>query len=283
GFRQVRFEARDMADITVLDDGQSDEKAFARVAALSRFNDRFYRLILRPWIIPWTTEFTAEILRQWHPLRLTRYGFSDLNPLMGPVRLLAQNTVRQRRPAAPDNPFLSMQAMLADTISYGLNLYRDLRDTAMESWFYALFDNPWVQAWWSVGGRGEEAAANASLPKRQARLDRGGFAEAVIRIMAALVHAGSATRRRSLAAYASLADLDPRLAHLRGETLDQMVKTQYRLLRSAPEAALAALSRLLHLPEDRQQAVAIASSVITDADPKVKRMRGAIAAILGVE
>jgi hypothetical protein len=48
--RQVRFEAREMADILALDDGDDDEAAFRPAAALSRWNDRVYRKLVRPWV-----------------------------------------------------------------------------------------------------------------------------------------------------------------------------------------------------------------------------------------
>ena len=144
GLRTVCFEARQMADILALDDGNEDEAAFVPVAAWSRFNDNAYRLLARPWVQAWVNEATAEALRQLHPLRMSRYGFSDLNPLMGPVKQAAGTFKAQRRPVSPDNPFLSMEKIFSKAVSDGLNLYRDLRDWAQESWFYTVFDNPLV-------------------------------------------------------------------------------------------------------------------------------------------
>jgi len=56
-------------------------------------------------------------------------------------------------------------------------------------------------------------------------------------------------------------------------------------MKSAPEAALAALPRLLHCRVDRQKALAVASALMVntlDADPHVIRMRDAIAAVLAI-
>ncbi|MEE4113829.1 MAG: DUF3141 domain-containing protein, partial [Desulfobacteraceae bacterium] len=43
GLRQVRFEAREMADILAMDDGDDDQIAFGTAEALSNYNDRVYR------------------------------------------------------------------------------------------------------------------------------------------------------------------------------------------------------------------------------------------------
>ena len=114
----------------------------------------------------------------------------------------------------------------------------------------------------------------------------GGFAEAVVRIMAALAHAGTGVRRQSLEAYETLAEKDARLAHLHDTVLSQMIKTQSCILDAAPEAALSGLNRLLPDPDDRQSALAIASAVMIEeagADKQVVRMRDTMAAILGIQ
>ena len=130
--------------VLVVDDGSDDEAAFVPAAAISRFNDGLYRWLVQPLVQAWANEATAEALRQLHPLRVSRYGFSDLNPWMTPLRPLAGAIKVQRRPVSPDNPFLAIEKLFSDTLSNGLNLYRDLRDRALESWFYALLDNPWI-------------------------------------------------------------------------------------------------------------------------------------------
>jgi hypothetical protein len=118
-----------------------------------------------------------------------------------------------------------------------------------------------------------------------ADIDAGGFADAVVRIMVALAHAGSGTRRRSLAAYDGLAGRDIRLTDVHGATLSAMIKKQSAIMKSAPEAALSALPGLLPCRADRQKALAIAAALMVnepDSDPQVIRMRDAIAAVMGI-
>jgi hypothetical protein len=285
GIRQVRFEEREMADILAMDDGEDDQAAFGAAEVLSSYNDRVYRQLVRPWVKMAVNEATAETLRQLHPLRTSRYGFSDLNPWMAPVAHFAKEVRKKRQPVLPGNFFLAMEAIFSDAVSKSLDLYRDCRDRAIESWFYATFDNPWMRAIWTDDATDPLALTSESRAGRATAIDTGGFADAVVRIMVALAHAGSGTRRRSLAAYDGLARRDVRLAHLRGPVLSEMIKKQSSIMKSAPEAALAALPRLLHCRVDRQKALAVASALMVntlDADPHVIRMRDAIAAVLAI-
>jgi pimeloyl-ACP methyl ester carboxylesterase len=80
----VRFEERRMADIMAFDDGREDEKAFYAVAAVSDIIDRFYRTFVGPWIRMGVNAQTAEMNQWLHPLRMSRYAFSDINPLECP-------------------------------------------------------------------------------------------------------------------------------------------------------------------------------------------------------
>jgi hypothetical protein len=56
-----------------------------------------------------------------------------------------------------------MEKIFSKAVSDGLNLYRDLRDWAQESWFYTVFDNPLVKAM-SAGG----SAESQNTPQPQA-------------------------------------------------------------------------------------------------------------------
>ena len=285
GIRQVRFEAREMADILAMDDGDDDQIAFGPAEALSSYNDRVYRRLVRPWVKAAVNEATAETLRQLHPLRTSRYGFSDLNPWMAPVVHLADEVKKQRRPVSPDNPFLAMEKIFSDTVSKSLDLFRDCRDRAIESWFYAIFDNPWMRAIATDETTDDAAETFECRAGGLAEVDNGGFADAVVRIMVALAHAGSGTRRRSLAAYDGLTGRDVRLTDIHGPTLSEMIKKQSGIMKSAPEAALSALPCLLPCRADRQKALAIATALMVnepDADAQVIRMRDAIAAVMGI-
>lgn len=284
GLRQVRFEPRQMADILALDDGSEDEAAFVPADALSRFNDSAYRLLARPWVKGWMTEATAEALRQLHPLRISRYGFSDLNPWMGLVKHAADTVKKQRQPVAGDNPFSTLEKIASSAVSNGLNLYRDLRDWALESWFYTVFDNPWVRAFSADGSVEDQAAPLECRPEWLDRIDAGDFAEAVVRIMVILTDAGGGgARRRNLSAFRSLVDQDKRLKHLEGEALSEAIRRQSCIVTCEPEGALGALPRMLPDRTDRKKALSIAADLLIDttpADPRWIKVHVALADLL---
>jgi hypothetical protein len=284
GFRRVRFEPRQMADILALDDGSEDEAAFVPADALSRFNDSAYRLLARPWVKAWVTEATAEALRQLHPLRISRYGFSDLNPWMGPVKQAADTVKKKRRPVAGDNPFVALEKITSNAVSNGLNLYRDLRDWALESWFFSVFDNPWVRALSAGGSAGDQSAPPECRPEWLDRIDAGDFAEAVVRIMVILTNAGvGGTRRRNLSAFRSLVDQDKRLKHLTGEALSEAIRRQSCIVTCEPEGALGALTRMLPDQADRKKALSIAADLLIDtqpADPRLVKVYDAVEELL---
>lgn len=284
GTRQVRFEARQMDDILDLDDGNEDEAAFVPMETWSRFNDNAYRLMVRPWVRAWVNEAAAEALRQLHPLRASRYGFSDLNPWMGMVKQAAGTVKKQRRTVSPNNPFLSMEQFFSNAVSNGLNLYRDLRDQAMESWFYTVFDNPWVRTLSAGGSVENEKALPECRPEWLDEIDMGGFPEAVVRIMIILAKAGPGNRRRNLAAYGSLFAQDDRLKNLQGDALSEMIRKQSCIVTCKPDSALSSIYRLLPDRDDRSRALSIAAELMlgaTSVDPMMVKTHVSTAQILG--
>ena len=47
---------------------------------MSDFNQRAYELFAQPLVQAMSNEYTAKLQRQFHPLRMQRWAFSDLNP-----------------------------------------------------------------------------------------------------------------------------------------------------------------------------------------------------------
>jgi len=273
-----------MDDIMALDDGSEDEAAFMPADALSRFNDSAYRLLARPWVKAWVNEANAEALRQLHPLRVFRYGLSDLNPWMAPLKQAAKGVKAQRQPVSPDNPFLAMETMVSDAISRGLNLYRDFRDGVLESWFYAVYDNPWVRAMSPDRYLAGKATPTECRPQWLDRIDAGGFPEAVVRIMVLLASDDCVTCRQNLTAYKCLADQDERLKALEGGGLSEMIWRQSCIVTCDREGARTSLPRMLPEKNDRKKALAIAADLLigtTSADAKMLKAHAAVADLLG--
>jgi pimeloyl-ACP methyl ester carboxylesterase len=139
------YDEKTMDDILAFDDGIEDEEAFMPVRQLSEATDLMYRTMASPWIRMVNTPVTAEATRQLHPLRASRYLFSDFNPCMWPVQFWADRIKEKRahgKPAAEDNPYVSWEKSMSDMIIDGLNQFRDARDGWSELMFKAIYENP---------------------------------------------------------------------------------------------------------------------------------------------
>lgn len=83
----VRFIERDIKDLMALNEDrktmQEEDADFSRVAVVSEINDWLYNTFAGPWVRMLTTDLSAWILKQLHPLRVNKYIFSEvINPFM---------------------------------------------------------------------------------------------------------------------------------------------------------------------------------------------------------
>jgi len=146
----VRFEDRDISDLMAFSDGREEMKEedadFRRVADVSEMNDLLYDTFVSPWVKMFSTETSAGILKQLHPLRVNKYIFSDrLNPFISVFGTLAPVVKKNRTPVSPDNPFLSLEKNVSDSIVSILDSYKSIRDRFDESLFFAIYENPWMK------------------------------------------------------------------------------------------------------------------------------------------
>ncbi len=259
---QVRFEERTIADLERYDDGTEDEAAFRPAAEISRTLDACYQLFVSPWVRMAVTEPVAEVIRQLHPLRTGRYLLSDLNPFLAPVAQLADSIRADRRPVSTDNPYFQVQELISDTIISALDLYRDIRDDAIESAFYALYDNPFLHA---IFPEPEPLTpADPSGERRRSRppaADDGGYAEGAIRAMVAMAGADRILDRVELETYVEILREDPRLRDLTVPAFKAKVKEQAGVVAADLDRAIATLPDLLPGDEERVDAINIAKRI----------------------
>lgn len=294
GHYHVEFADREMADILALDDDIADEEAFRPVAAVSRLNDLLYHTFLSPWVRLATNAWTAEAIRQLHPLRVQRYLFSDLNPLMaGPARL-APVVEANRRPVDAANPFAAWERQFSEAVAVMLDCWRDIRDTTQETLFRALYDNLWMKTLFPETPReaGREPAREMSKEEAAIRrelwqqvMERGGFAEAVVRIILAVAGANKATDRRQYAVATRIIQVNERLKDLTPDALKWLVKQQAAVLEKDPALALKTLTRLLPGTDDRIEALEIAESIASadlELDAPEQKLLAEIRGILGL-
>lgn len=267
GNHTVRFEERDMKDIMALDDGTEDEADFQSVEAVSEINDSMYRTFISPWVKLATSEWTAELIRQLHPLRFDTYIYSDRNPLMAPVKPLAELVRKNRQQVKPDNPFVAMEKNISHMISESLNIYRDMRDQTHEMMFKLLYGNPLMTSLFGDRGQPEELQENVCQPQWLENPAEGGFVEAVTRIMVAMAHADDSVRRRVLKAYRDTVAADTRMKRLSEAEFKTQVQRQACILGADWEGALNALSAMIPDVKDRRNALDTAKKIaLADAE-----------------
>jgi len=261
---KVRFETRDMDDILALDDGLADEDDFLPVAAISEFNDRLYRTVVSPAVQAMVNDFSAEWLRQLHPLRISRYAFADINPWMHVFKLLAPQVKENRRPVSPENPYVKLEKTFSELISDSLNLYRDIRDQNQEFWFKTIYGNPWTLSFFK---KPEEKAADDSDDGNTCRIEwidmveDGGFAEGVVRIMVAMAHADKILKRRVLKTFNQIVEADERLKNMNIGDFKRMIRQQSCILHADRDKAIKALGKLIPDKKDQVAALNIAEQV----------------------
>ena len=74
------------------------------------------------------TELAAEAMRATHPNRLRFAAFSDQNPMMQPVKALAELVRASRQPVSTDNPLLALERATASWIAFSLETFGGFRD-----------------------------------------------------------------------------------------------------------------------------------------------------------
>lgn len=266
---EVSFETRSIEDILALDDGREEEVEFAAVARLSEWTTKTYELTMRPALRHLVTPEFADALTKLHPIRQRRYIFSDNNPFMSSVSRLAADVRRNRKPTSHENPFIRLEQIQAAFVEQALNLYRDVRDAWMEITFHALYATPWMRA---IGSEGQQSAVVHDirrLPEVRAaieRIDRGGFAEGIVRILILLARARGAVRRDRL-------ERSNRVLHSRApfdsmslEERTRIINEQSVIVHLVPDDALATLPNLLSDELDRIRAVNLALDVAGPVD-----------------
>ncbi|MGB3211031.1 MAG: DUF3141 domain-containing protein [Desulforhopalus sp.] len=277
---QVRFEEREMEDILKLDDGLEDEHAFVPVNTVSRTNDVLYSLFLRPLVRMAVREPVAELIRQLHPLRMQRYLFADRNPLFLPVKWTAGHVKAKRLQAAGNNPFLIAEKVCSDSVQISLDCYRDMAGLTQEYFFKSIYENPLVKMFF--GRKKPETVLEEQtmeldkkeIEREKARLrraaEKGGFAEACVRVMAAVIGIDKVMDVREFQAGEAIIQGDDRLRSLSADAYKAIAREQAYILAMVPKKAIIGLGRMKLSAEDRQLIFRFAEKMVQTDNKKVK-------------
>jgi len=236
-----------------------DEKPFEAVAALSELTERAYELLVRPAVREATPEWAAKLLREWHPLRVQRWMFSDRNPWLAALPFAADYARAYRRPRADSNTYRKFEQLGAQYASAALDLYRDFRDAGYEAAFYQVYGNLWSlqMADQRADIRRQIRFDPRSVPAvRQVldEIDHGGLPEAVVRAGMLIVKAGGGKRR--LAQMEHARDLVAPTGILRGVSEDDLRRLLHEetiVVEFEPAEAKRSLPRLVHTLADRRK------------------------------
>jgi Protein of unknown function (DUF3141) len=254
----MRCEARNLDDIRALGGNDAaDDRRFAAAARVSEINLALYNTFLRPFIRQNLPAPAAELMKQCHPLRLQYSAFADSNPLMGLVRVAAEQVRASRKPARPDNPFIAFQEVLSQQIVGVLDSWRDMTEAVSESTFQWVYGSPVLQAAVGIDPASEQPQRKAGKSSAygqllQARIDElrsriatGGLRECLARglIYVGLVRGGP--DERGLAALRRLRAVEDDKPRLTLSEFKTLIREQYFMLLIDQAATLAAIPRLL--------------------------------------
>jgi pimeloyl-ACP methyl ester carboxylesterase len=272
----MRCEARTLDDIRALGANDlADERKFEAAARLSEINLALYRAVAQPAVRALVPPPLAEAMRRLHPLRLSYEMFGPQNPWTAWVATEAERIRGRRRPASPDNPLVTGQALVSQQIVEGLEVWRKTIERLSEDAFHAIYGTPALQAALGIDtsspqrprkaakSRLHEALVERRIEALRAGMTHGGLAEALVR---ALLYVGMARNRvdeRGFAAIARLRDAHPASRQMTLSDFKALVREQYLMLVVDEEEALRAILALMPEPvEARREAFAALRGVI---------------------
>jgi hypothetical protein len=199
----------------------------------------------------------AEVMRFFHPLRVQRWAFSDLNPAMAWLKPAAEAVKTARAPRDPQGVGARTERFQVEMASAMLDLYRELRDATAEQLFFQIYGTmtlaaPGLSGSAAVKENGADRTREA-VAAAMARIEAGGFKEGFIRT--ALLFSRAGTGRRRLSAMQRTRELLRQDTHFGGVTAEELrpiVVEQSLIVDEAPGKALATLPLLFRKDEDRE-------------------------------
>ncbi|MBB3018768.1 pimeloyl-ACP methyl ester carboxylesterase [Microvirga lupini] len=255
----VLLTERRVEDLQVLQKySRKDEMPFAAVEKTSEALASAYETFVHPFVAPLVTPAAAGLIRAFNPQRAQRWAVSDLNPFLWPLKGMADMAKANRAPRDNDGPATTMECWAAAVTSASWDLYRDLRDAAVENTFFRTYGPAGIGM-----AAGEEKAVaeepidvrNALLVKEAlAHIEDGDTTEAMVRAVLLLMKAGTGRRRLSTMKRArELISRDLGLLDMTMEAAREIIREQSFIVDFEPVKALTALPKLLRTSADRHR------------------------------
>ena len=137
-------------------------------------------------------------------MRVRQYLLSGLNPSLAVLPLIAELVRQHRHPASEDNNFLQLEHAVSKQIVGALNYYRDLRNCWVEQMVKLAYGPLGLGAFFppeppleAQAEKTAEEQSKAELAALRGEFERGGFPEAVARMLIAVIKKRGAIDRRS--------------------------------------------------------------------------------------
>jgi Protein of unknown function (DUF3141) len=293
----MRCETRTLEDIRALGgNDMADERRFATAARVSDINLALYRTFAQPVVRAMVSTQVADWMRQMHPLRLQYEMFSDQNPAMAQIEMLAEQIRQDRKPVTSDNPFVAMQENFSNQIVSALDGWREAMEKLAERTFLAVYGSPTLQAAVGVDPAGTQHLRKASknplhgelLQKRieelKSRIPEGGLRAAVIR---ALIYAGMNRASIDERGFEMARRIREEHGDMSLANFKALVREQFNILLIDQETALAAIPSMLPADaETRQKAYGLISQLMNargELSAEDKKRMSEIARLFGLD
>ncbi len=288
----VSFHERKLSDILAIDnDDRSDERDFAAVERFSELGTELYEIGARPLVQAMMTPQIADLMRRAHPSRVSRAMFGDANPFMKGMRAASAAATAERKPVDAGNPFLFAEKLWAASVGNAFDFFRDWRDAAYEATFLGVYGSPAMIRFgepFAFERTRKDPKKLRFLPEVQAILrgvDRGGFEEAVIRMLILLAESRATVRRDRLERSAKVLSHDEPFASLGPERRTALIHEQSVIVEFEPDLAVKTLPDLLPDKAERQKAIEVVEYIagaVDEMEPKMIQMVERFRAALGL-
>jgi tellurite resistance protein len=173
-----------------------------------------------------------------------------------------------RQKTTPDNPFLAVERLMANSLMQSMDLMRDLRDAAYETTFLAIYGTPMMHALGKVDK--DEAVAEIAGDLRHmpevkaalAQMEHGDLAAAVIRMLVMLAGSRGSVRKDRLERSAKVLNNTEPFKSMGPERRAELIQQQSIIAEFEPGQAMETLPVLLELPEDRLSALDVVNHIL---------------------
>jgi len=251
---------------------------FRRACDVSRMNDLMYKASVQPCIKAVTTEFSGDMLKLLHPLRMKRYFCSDLNPLFWPLGFITPKIEEQRAPSVEENPFVKIEQIMSDSIIKNLDLCRDARDFMQEQLFRTIYDSEALRA--CLPRHDADEVPGLACPVTIAGIakedyKKGGLAEALVRLIIIICQADGSFDRKEFAAARKAALAFRNFTPPARAEMKSIIRRQVRLIDVDEKAAIRTLADLVPDARERKELYRIGVK-IADASKGVDESESAI-------